>query len=68
MNFGVQSYEYKTFTDLLIKYSKKTLDIPNLIVRVAEIFSKHPRLIAGFEKFIPDEYINLMPTGTKRCL
>ncbi|KAK0443796.1 hypothetical protein EV421DRAFT_1803370 [Armillaria borealis] len=47
---------YNRFLDIVRDCESKFIDIPSTVKQVALLFHQHPRLIGGFNTFVPPEY------------
>ncbi|KAK0232232.1 paired amphipathic helix [Armillaria nabsnona] len=47
---------YNRFLDIIRDCKNELIDIPSAVEQVAQLFHQHPRLIGGFNAFVPPEY------------
>lgn len=47
---------YNHFLDIMKEFKSQLIDTPGVIKRVSQLFRKHPRLIQGFNTFLPSGY------------
>ncbi|PBK98727.1 hypothetical protein ARMGADRAFT_960381 [Armillaria gallica] len=47
---------YNRFLNIIRDCENKLIDIPSMVEQVAQQFHQHPRLIGGFNTFVPPEY------------
>ncbi|SJL13023.1 uncharacterized protein ARMOST_16459 [Armillaria ostoyae] len=47
---------YNRFLDIVRDCESKLIDFPSTVEQVALLFHQHPRLIGGFNTFVPPEY------------
>ncbi|XP_016561469.1 paired amphipathic helix protein Sin3-like 2 isoform X3 [Capsicum annuum] len=54
--FQSQKYKYNIFLDVLRDFKAKRIDTVGVMARVKFLFKGHPRLILGFNTFLPNGY------------
>lgn len=54
--FGNQPQVYNDFLDIMKEFKSQSIDTPGVIQRVSNLFKGHPKLIEGFNTFLPPGY------------
>ena len=54
--FGDQPEDYKIFMKIMKDFREKSVDTPEVIVRISHLFRDHPDLMVGFNVFLPPGY------------
>ncbi|KAF3625278.1 hypothetical protein FXO37_30946 [Capsicum annuum] len=54
--FQSQKHKYSIFLDVMIDFKANRIDTIGVIARVKVLFKGHPRLILGFNAFLPNGY------------
>jgi paired amphipathic helix protein Sin3a len=56
VEFGDQPHIYNEFLDIMKTFKTQQIDTPGVIRRVSNLFQGNPRLVLGFNTFLPEGY------------
>ncbi|GKY97387.1 hypothetical protein MPSEU_000697200 [Mayamaea pseudoterrestris] len=63
VEFGDQPHIYNAFLDIMKTFKTQQIDTPGVIRRVSDLFQGNPRLVLGFNTFLPEGYKIELPDG-----
>ncbi|XP_049346440.1 paired amphipathic helix protein Sin3-like 2 [Solanum verrucosum] len=64
--FSDQAEKYNMFLDVMTDFKRKRIDIVGVIAKIKELFEGHPRLLLGFNLFLPNGYEIILTDEDKK--
>uniref|UniRef100_M0ZLV9 Paired amphipathic helix protein Sin3-like 2 n=1 Tax=Solanum tuberosum TaxID=4113 RepID=M0ZLV9_SOLTU len=64
--FSDQAEKYNMFLDVMTDFKRKRIDTVGVIAKIKELFKGHPRLLLGFNLFLPNGYEIILTDEDKK--